>query len=333
MAAEMAEQPVVLSALLERRDRIRSALQLMLPSPLCGATLVARGSSDHAARYARYVFEIAMLRPVSLAAPSIHTIYGARVRCDGYLAVAISQSGRTPEVVRVLREMGEAGAATVAVVNHGDSPLAQAASLVVGLEAGEERAVPATKTFTATLLALAILAEALGPVPWDEADLGRLPDAAEALLDDAAPARRLAERLAGADRVVVTARGLLLGAAEEIALKLRETTGVFAEALSVADMRHGPIAAVTPGVLVVSVSAPGPAASGIEAFEDELSARGVEVIRIGSAGDLRLPASMPEALQPVLATVRGQQLALATAQALGLDPDHPAGLTKVTLTH
>lgn len=335
MTAEMAEQPAVLERLIQRRAAIMQSIRALVPEHHCGTILVARGSSDTAALYGRYLLEMATGRPVALASPSLHTLYGIRADHRGYLAIGISQSGRTPEVVTVLEGMRATGARTVAIVNSTESPLGDAAEVVVDLAAGGELAVPATKSFTATLVALALVAAATGPLPWSDADLESLPGHIAAVLADPNPAEAVAHRLDGADRVLTVARGPLLAAASETALKIRETSAIFAEAYSAADLRHGPIAAVTKEVPVLAFTVPGPAAADVAELCTLLRARGapVSVISPEPDADLSLPRGLPEALQPVAASVRGQQIALYAALARHVDPDAPAGLTKVTLTH
>ena len=164
MEQDMAAQPAVLAALAARREQIVESLAGPAPA---GIVIVARGSSDHAGIFGRYLLEVATGLPVALAAPSLQTLYGVRPRVEGWLAVAISQSGRTPEIATVLERFRDAGARAVAVTNDPDSPLARGASVHVALDAGEERAVPATKTFTAQLAAMALVAEALGPSPLE----------------------------------------------------------------------------------------------------------------------------------------------------------------------
>src|SRR5580658_10070821 len=175
MAAEMAEQPAVLERLVSRGTAVVTSVSALLPEHLCGTVLLARGSSDTAALYGRYLFEMTSGRPVALASPSLHTLYHVPVDHRDYLAIGISQSGRTPEVVSVLERMRATGARTVAIVNEMPSPLGDVADVVIDLSAGDEIAVPATKTFTATLLALALVASALGSMPWTEDDLCALP--------------------------------------------------------------------------------------------------------------------------------------------------------------
>jgi glucosamine--fructose-6-phosphate aminotransferase (isomerizing) len=178
------------------------------------------------------------------------------------------------------------------------------------------------------------VAAALGQLPCSAADLAALPDAVAAVLSDVDAVTAVGASLAAADRVVVTARGLLLPAALETALKLQETTGMLAQGLSTADLRHGPVAATGPEVPVVALAAPGAAEADTRALADEVRSRGARAVVLGALpGDaVSLPA-IPEILAPIPAVVRGQQLALAASLARGVDPDRPAGLRKVTPTH
>jgi glucosamine--fructose-6-phosphate aminotransferase (isomerizing) len=334
MAAEMAAQPAVLDALVGRRADIIGAVQTVLPPQLAGITLVARGSSDHAAVYGRYLLEMAAGRPAGLAAPSIHTVYDSTVDYHGYLAVGLSQSGRTPEVIAVLATMRSHGARTIAIVNGSDSPLGDAADVTIDIGAGVEDAVPATKSFTATLLTVAMLGEALGARLWPQGALQRIPGQVAEILGDEESVDTVVTEFDGRDRVLVTARGLMLGAALETALKIRETSALVAEAMSSADLRHGPIAAVGLGHPVVAMSGPR-TRDDIADVVDMLRARGAMVRTISDApeADISLPAGTPETLLPVLASVRGQQIAARAALRRNLDPDSPGGLSKVTLTY
>jgi glutamine---fructose-6-phosphate transaminase (isomerizing) len=326
MVAEMREQPEVLGRLARRFDEHADRVRAIVPERLAGVVFVARGSSDHAAVYGRYLAEIAGGRPSGLAAPSLITVYDAAVDYDGYLVVALSQSGATPEIVTVSERLRAAGARTVAIVNDPASPLADAVEVVVPIDAGAERAVPATKTVTGQLLAVAAVAAALGPVPFDRRALATLPDTVAALLEDPAEPKALTSAWAAADRLFVLARGLLHPAALEAALKIKETARILAEGISTADFRHGPIAAVDRDVPVVVFEHSGPTAKDVREIAGGLAARGVPV------GSLHLPDAVPEALAAVPAIVRGQQLALELALARGLDPDAPAGLSKITAT-
>jgi glucosamine--fructose-6-phosphate aminotransferase (isomerizing) len=327
MEADMRAQPDVLRAL-------ASAERPGLGPPPEGIVIVARGSSDYAAIFGRYLLEAVTGRPVALAAPSLQTLYGVRLRLSGWLALGISQSGRTPEIATVLDRYKGAGARTLAITNDPDSPLARSADTAIALGAGEEGAVPATKTFTAQLVALALVAEALGEVPWNAADWERMPDAVATVLENAALAERAAARLDGADELVALGRGYLMPVALEAALKLREAAQVRAEGWSAADFRHGPVTVAGGRLPILAVSAAGPAAADVEELASELESGGAPVLRLADdpRADLPYPGELPEPLRAVPAAVRAQQLALALARRRGIDPDEPPGLRKVTPT-
>jgi len=334
MAAEMAEQPDRLAALVARWDGAVAQVRALAWPELAGSVIVARGSSDAAGAYGRYLLELVSRRPVSMAAPSLHTLYGADVDYRRFLAVAVSQSGRTPEILSTLQRMQAEGAAGLAITNDGSSPLARAAQATLALDAGEERAVPATKTVTATMMAFALIAAALGTAPFTREQATALPAWVAAALADPEPAEVLAAQLADATRLIVVGRGLLYSAALEAALKVRETTRITAEGFSAADLRHGPIAVVEPGYPVLALRAPGPAFADMADLVDDLRRRGADVALVSEEEDaaLPLPPGVPEALAPIVAVVRAQQLALALARRRGLDPDAPEGLAKVTVT-
>ncbi|HLY51254.1 MAG TPA: SIS domain-containing protein [Solirubrobacteraceae bacterium] len=334
MAEEMAEQPARLRRLIGRFDAIAERVRAVAPVPLNGITFVARGSSDHAAVYGRYLLEAATGKPVSLAAPSLHTLYSVEVDYSGQLVIAVSQSGATPEIVRTLQALQDGGGCGLAITNDPDSPLAKAAGEVVELGLGAERAVPATKTVTGQLTALAIVASALGRVPFTRGELDSLPEWVQAVLDDPGPVAVAAEALVGTSQLIVVARGYLFAAALETALKIKETCSLLADGYSAADLRHGPIAAVTRGLPVVALCVPGPALADVASLVEELRARQASVLVVGSGerADIPLPSSAPEPIAPIVAVVRGQQLAHELALRLGHDPDAPQGLTKVTPT-
>lgn len=334
MRAEMQDQPMVLERLVERFDEHVAAVRAVLPRPLAGVAFLARGSSDNASIYGRYLAEMATGRPASLVAPSLHTLYAIDADYAGWLVVALSQSGETPEIATVCRRLRDAGARTVAIVNDTTSSVAAAAELVIPLAAGPERAVPATKTVTAQFLAVAAVAAAAGSLPFGIRDLQQLPGAVRDVLDDFVAAEALAERWDQAERAFVAARGLLLAAALEVALKVKETTGMLAEGISAADLRHGPIAAAGAGAPLLLLDDGGPASGDMLELGALAAARGGQVARCSPAedADLPLPARTQQALAVIPAAVRGQQLALALAERRRLDPDAPFGLSKVTPT-
>ncbi|MGA2210034.1 MAG: SIS domain-containing protein [Acidimicrobiales bacterium] len=335
MRAEMSEQPAALEALIACRSALQPALAACFEAPLAGTVVVARGSSDHAATCGRYLLEVATRRPVASASPSVHLLYGAEVDFSGYVVIAVSQSGRTPEIASVLERAKASGGRTIAITNDAASPLAAVADAVIALGAGEERAVPATKTVTAEIVAFAMIAQAVGDVGITDRDWAALPDHVRHVVDDEEPGRQLAAWVSEAERRFATvARGYLYGAAAESALKVEETTSILSTAFSAADLRHGPIAIASSGVPILAFAHPGPAAADVIDLVAELSRRGASVRLVGpvTGSAAGWPAAAPEALAPVLAVVRGQQLALELARARGLDPDSPEGLTKVTIT-
>ena len=206
--------------------------------------------------------------------------------------------------------------------------------LVLTLGAGPERAIPATKTFTAQVAVFALVAEAIGPVPWTPADWPTIVPAVETVLADPAPAGAVAAAIGDARAAVVLARGFLFSVAHEAALKLSETTSLVTRAYSTADFQHGPIAIVDADLPVLAFSAAGPCAADVAEITREIRERGGHVLSIADSegADLRVPPGVPEALAPIPAAVRAQQLALALARHRGLDADAPAGLSKITAT-
>jgi glucosamine--fructose-6-phosphate aminotransferase (isomerizing) len=346
--ADMAEQPGVLEGLLERREEFRRELEALVKVPPEGVLLAGRGSSANAAIYGRYVLEAALRRPAQLAANSIFTRYHYRTRLSGWLVVGVSQSGATPEVAEVLESARLLGARTLAVTNVAGSPVAAAADSVIVLGAGEERAVPATKTYTATLFSLALIAQILGEAPWPASTLARVPELVEKTLcsgEDTASAARL---LAGAATSVYLGRGFLYGAALESALKMRETARLAVQGWSMTEFLHGPIAASDARTVAVLHVGSGVTRGDSEATAEALAARGAGVVTISStdgslAGERSGPETrasrvlvpLPEVDDTVAAAVhaiRGQQLAVEVALARGLDPDDAGGLTKVSVT-
>ncbi len=325
MAAEMAAQPQVLARVIARAHADADAVRAVVPGRLAGIVFLARGSSDNAAVFGRYLAELRAGRPAGLAAPSISPRYHATVDWRGYLVVALSQSGATPEIITTCRAARDGGAVVLGITNEPGSPLAGAVDLLLTTDAGPERAVPATKTVTAQLAVLVTLASALRPAPGD-GTLDGLPGAVAAVLSDPGPVRQLAGRWRGLDRLVVTGRGLAYAAALETALKVKETTGILAEGISTADLLHGPVAAVYAGAPVLLVDGGGPADADLADLRALLASRQAQM------ASLPVPPGLPETVQVIAAVTRGQQLAYELARARHVDPDAPAHLSKVTAT-
>jgi glucosamine--fructose-6-phosphate aminotransferase (isomerizing) len=352
LARETAEQPDVAARILDRDlgrlDDLRAALR---PDGVDGIVLVARGSSDNAARYAQYLWSIRTGMPVSLATPSLHTVYGVDVDLRRKAVVAISQSGTSPDVVTVMHTARSQGAPAVAITNDPGSPLADAASEVFDLAAGAERSVAATKTYTASLLAVALLGAALSEPSSqasDEAALELVPEALEAAVRDTVGVEDAAVVVEAAWRGVAVGRGLNMSTAFETALKITELSGSLVAPYSPADLMHGPVGAVGPDVPVILVAPDEPATGSVLEIAAEAARREAPVVVVGheavvatarSAGSVDavgvvIPdeARVADWLTPLTAVVPGQLVARAVAERRGVDVDRPGGLSKVTLT-
>jgi len=334
---EIREQPAALARLLnERAEAVAAVASALREQSLASVLIAARGSSDNAARYAQYLLGERLALPVALAAPSLESVYAAAAvphHGDG-LVIGVSQSGRSPDVVSVLRAARAAGAPTVAITNDADSPLADAAAHVLELGVGVERSVAATKTYTASLAALAMLAVELRDDDSEGATLRQVPELVQRALDDAFARVASLDRHAGASYLIAVGRGYNYATAMEIALKVRELTATVAEGFSGADLMHGPIAAIAPGTPAIVVAAGGRALSSVLETAAALRERGAEQILIGEQpdADLPLPSGIPEWLSPLVAVVPGQVLAWRRAVLRGGSVDQPGGLTKVTET-
>ncbi|MFY0408351.1 SIS domain-containing protein [Solicola sp. PLA-1-18] len=340
MATEVAEQPNVLrstlDALLPLRDEVGALLRERRR-----VMLVARGSSDNAALYGRYLLETHAGVPCAMAAPSVATHYDAHLDLSDTVVVSVSQSGETAEIVQTQAWAARCGAATVAVTNGADSALAREAGLALVTTAGRELAVPATKTYLAQVAAMALVGTAAGPADpaLDDALLGAAGVVAGLLaardgVDDAV------ELLARPRQQIVTGRGLLMGTALETALKLEETCLQPVRGYSYADLRHGPISVVDDDVTALVVAAPdGPLRTAMTELAGDLRGRGATVVGVGgddafrAACDLWLPGGdLTERLAPLASIVPLQLVVEQLARTLGLDPDAPRGLSKVTRT-
>jgi glutamine---fructose-6-phosphate transaminase (isomerizing) len=339
MHQEIEQQPAALratiDALLPRRAEVAR-----LADGTHTVLFIARGTSDNAAVYGSYLIQAHAGRLTALAAPSIATTYRARVDLAGVLAVALSQSGRTEEIVETLEWAGACGARTLAITNGGESsPLARSASVALCTQAGVERAVPATKTFTTELAALAVLGLALG-APLDAGELRAVPDAVQSLLAGPIGLEPLVSALATVRGAVVSGRGMAYAAALELAIKLKEACYLNAMGLSYADLLHGPIAVVdaeTPAIVVAADS--GPTLAGTVDLARRVTGAGARAFGIGGGAALAAECAaalagpaLPEWLAPIGLIVPGQLLTEALARRLGINPDSPRGLSKVTQT-
>jgi glucosamine--fructose-6-phosphate aminotransferase (isomerizing) len=299
--------------------------------------LAARGSSDHAALYAKYLTEVLLQLPAGLVSPSTTTLYGAKPDLRDVLLVTVSQSGGSPDLLEVTESARAQGALTVAVTNTSGSPLNGAAELSVDVGAGVETAVAATKTYSATLLALYLLVDAIRGGKGEHA--AQLGDLAQSTLDGTGDAvAEAVRRYRFVDRVLTTGRGFSLPTALEAALKLAETSYLGARAYSGADLLHGPVAAVDAETAVLAVTSVGKGGEALHDVVDAVHGRGADVLAVGSAADkvsAALRIAVPETAEevaPMLEILPIQRLTHGLALARGGDPDAPRGLLKVTRT-
>lgn len=341
MAREVAEQPVALARTLDALRPLRGEVTA-LAAGRRAVLFVARGSSDNAAIYGRYLLEVHAGHPAGLAAPSVATHYGATLDLSDAVVVSVSQSGETQEIVETQQWAARCGARTIAVTNGGDSALATTADVAMVTQAGPEKAVPATKSYTAQLAAMAVLAGALSREPTAlDADLDRVPAEVERLIGARAGVDEAVERIAASIETLVSGRGIVFGTALETALKIEETCLRPVRGLSYADLRHGPIAVVdAEHVAVLVCAADGPMVEGMTELAGDLRQRGAAAT-VGIGGDPGFARAcdvavagpdLPELVAPLALVVPAQLVVEALARRLGLDPDAPRGLSKVTQT-
>ncbi|HEU5112422.1 MAG TPA: SIS domain-containing protein [Acidimicrobiia bacterium] len=333
---EIREQPEVIA----RTTSVNAGPAQQVAGLVSGCThavIAARGTSDNAGRYAQYVWGTRNGLSVGLTTPSLFSVYDRPPRLDGALVVGISQSGESPDIVSVLDEGRKQGRPTVAITNEPDSPLADVADVVIDLHAGEERAVAATKTYTAQLAVVALISEAMA---GKSATLDLLSPLVEQALTQEALAAEAAAAHAGMEVCVVLGRGFNQATAFEWALKLQELTQVVAQPFSTADFLHGPIAVLEPGYPVLAIAARGPAIDDVVDVLDRCRQAGASLVVIGNDRRLdgmapkvlQLDADLDEWLSPIPAVVLGQLFAYHLTVAKGLDPEQPRGLHKVTRT-
>lgn len=341
LAAEVAEQPEVLERILADRAGVRAVAHVLREVSPRFVVLAARGTSDHAALYAKYLVEVLLGLPAGLASPSTMTAYGAKPDLSAVLFIAVSQSGASPDLLESVSVARASGACTLAVTNDPASPLAEMAELHLDVHAGQENAVAATKTYTAELLTLYLLIDA-----WRGGDgfaAQPLPTAVRYVLDPAASDTASAVLLAAqrwrtAENLVCTARGFAYATAREAALKVMETSYLAAQAFSGADLQHGPLALVDRGTPVVAVVPAGLGAAAMAPALECLHRLDADLLIVGderATGEhvqVHLPDGLAEEVSPVVEIVPLQLLARELALARGLDPDRPRGLAKVTET-
>ena len=341
--AEIAEQPQVARRILEDGwEPIRAVVAGLDMASIRQVVIAARGTSDHAAVYAQYVLGARNRLLVTLAAPSLISMYGVAPRFDGTLVIGISQSGESPDVVGVIDAARAQGAPTIAITNAPGSPLARAAEHVLDLRAGPEQAVGATKTYTAELLTVALLSVALGGGgAADLAEVRGVPAALDRALEETSAVDDAAADLGSMRQAIVVGRGFEYATAREWALKLKELARVYAEPYSPADLAHGPVAVLEPGATVLAVAPSGAIAGSMRSMlvglrdnvgTDLLVLSDLPALRAIGRWSVPLPTGLLEWLAPITSIVPAQRFTVALARAKGLDPEAPRHIAKVTLT-
>ncbi|MEN8097977.1 MAG: SIS domain-containing protein [Chloroflexota bacterium] len=337
---EINQQPEIIKQLIEREEKNVVQLADTLRGQFDYVVIAARGTSDNAARYAKYIFGAHNQLSVALATPSLFTLYDRPPSLKRALVMGISQSGQSPDIVSVIKEGRQNGRPTIAITNDASSHLAQAAEYVMPLHAGPEKAVAATKTYTSSLASLALFSAALAEDSSRLDQLKQLPGVLQETLDGLQPVMGRVERYRYMTDCAVIGRGYNFATAFEIALKVKELTQVVAEPYSSADFLHGPIAMVRTGFPVMVIAPSGAVFEDMRDLVLKVNKLGAEILMISDNQDLLdmaeiafpLPPKLPEWLTPIPSVLPGQLMSMTLARVKGLDPDSPKGLKKVTET-
>lgn len=341
MWKEILEQPEALKRCIEKNAPVIKEIAEVLNSRKVGQVVIAaRGTSDHAAVYGKYVIELIKGIPVALAASSIFTIYRGGMDFKNCMVIGISQSGKAEDVLEVIRSANSSGAVTVGITNFPDSPIATESGYFLSCEAGLEKSVAATKTFTTQLFLLASLA-----AEWEEnkelkAELGLLPEKLPQVFEISDAIESRVERYRFMNECFVLARGINYAISLEAALKIQETTYVRAKAFATSDFQHGPIAMIDRDIPVMIFAPDGPSFKDVSSMAKKLVAEGIETIIISDRRDMldlgscsfSIPKTSNDILSPYYNVTVAQMFACRLAIAKGLDPDSPRGLNKVTIT-
>lgn len=340
--SEIFEQPERLTSLLDgQKQTVLEIADAIRSREIQYAFLAARGTSDNAGRYANYLWGAHNGIPLALATPSLFTYYQSPPRLRGALVIGVSQSGQSPDIVSVIEEGRRQGCLTLAITNAPDSPLAQAADLVLDIQAGEEKAVAATKTYTAQLMVIAMLSAALHDADERWHELSSVSNWVRQTLALDETIAQMAQRYRYMSRCVVLGRGFNYATAFEWALKLKELTYVIAEPYSSADFQHGPIAMVEGGFPVLAVAPTGKVQDSMRDILTRLRKQDAELVVISDDEELLglaqspipLPPQMPEWLTPLVSIIPAQLFACHLTGVKGYDTEKPRSITKVTETH
>jgi glucosamine--fructose-6-phosphate aminotransferase (isomerizing) len=337
---EIFEQPRILTTLLKDQRQEFEDIAARIGHPP-GIFIAARGTSDNAARYAKYIWGARNRIPVTLAAPSLFSVYGTPPQLSGSLVVGISQSGASPDLLAVLKEANRQDCPTLAITNVIDSPLAQEADHVIDIMAGPELSIAATKTYTAQLGVIAILSAIWGEDNQALGQLERIPELASQVLEREKEIKAFAPRYRYMDQCVVLGRGFNYATAFEWSLKLKELAYVVAQPYSSADFLHGPIALVSSGFPVFAIATNGKVFSELATLITRLKEENkADTFLVSDDSQLleqadcpiQLPEGIPEWLSPLVTILPAQLLSYYLTLNKGFDPDAPRGLSKVTLT-
>ncbi|HYE74895.1 MAG TPA: SIS domain-containing protein [Blastocatellia bacterium] len=340
MLTEIAEQPAALERTIKRETkRIKQFTSSLKDRGIRLIVLVARGSSDNAATFGRYLLEVTTGIPVSLAAPSVHTLYKAKLDLRDTLVIGISQSGEGADINLVLENARKCGAVTLAITNEANSTMAQVADETFLIHAGRERSVAATKTYTGQLLMFHLLARELSDHRQQD-EIERIPELAASSLTLQPQITEEVERYAFMNHCVVVGRGMNYANAYEFAIKLMETCYVIAERFSSADFHHGPIAMIEQSFPVFLFAPPGPTFAGMKELLEKLKSLGAETVVISSEASIikaarrgmKIPARISDTLSPIPYVIPAQLFAALLAASKGINPDQPRSLSKVTRT-
>jgi glucosamine--fructose-6-phosphate aminotransferase (isomerizing) len=341
LLSEISDQPKTIEKLLSAESHHVEKICKELKGRFDYILIAARGTSDNAARYAQYVFGIQNRIQVALATPSLYTIYKTPPNLKGALVIGISQSGESPDIVSVIKEAHRQNCPTLGITNFKNSPLAKASDLTFLLVAGHEKAIAATKTYTSSLCALALLSASFKKNLDSLRQLNNMPGFLQKTIELQSPVLSEIQRYRYAQQFTVVGRGYNYSTAFEIALKIKELNQIITEPYSSADFRHGPIAMIHPGTPIIVIAPKDQMSSDIFSLIHQLEKKSAEIIVISdektilnkSKLGLLIPEGIPEWLTPLATVIPGQLFARQLALEKGLDPDNPVGITKVTYTY
>jgi glucosamine--fructose-6-phosphate aminotransferase (isomerizing) len=339
---EIYQQPEVIERLITKHSAEVGELAAELRNnPPRFVLIAARGTSDNAAIYSKYLFTGINRIPAGLAMPSLHTLYRVSPDMRDGLVIGISQSGQTPDVRAVLEAAQNQGVPTISITNAPDTPIGSIADHTILLEAEEEKSIAASKTFTSQLTAVAMLAAHYSDDKDRIEEINLIPGYIQTVLEQRPVTQSIAERFSKKNHIAIVGRGFNHCTTHEIALKIKELSYMVAQPYSAADFRHGPIAMLEPGFPVLAIAIRGKALSDMEDMVEKIRWMGADLAIMTnidwldkySNDIIRLPEEMPDWLSPIVCTVPGQLLALNLSLEKGIDPDKPRALKKVTLTY